>query len=655
VSLQFAAVQDTHLSSNSDCSKKSSAIFAGKRGVRLLGLRFTIDNIVKGFFGGNAYLAIICLLFICLFLLRAAMGFFPGYRTELSEARKSGIEFVNVLKEEVAGFTALRRKMELAYISEKRVRFGDDVSVILLYNRFEGTVDDTLDEAVEAYTEKVNDGTVTEADTIALTNQVKQNCLALSPEEITLALSPLGITKTSDKIKQRAIDLAVKYALNDAETPENIETLSQKIRTEMGDFTNAFETISAAGGHLKKLESSLASHAQETVHLLQRKREIPERIKALREGSKKISDPEERAKKLAMAKKLEESLNTDFSIDDRAQVFYQSIEKHHKIVEDISQQLKHSLTLLPAHLESPKAAQTIEELRSLMPAYIEILHKKEQALKAWKHDTPVGIGTAVKAFFFGTQWQTNSDWQDVYGILPLLTGSLLIAGVSLLIAVPIAIGAALYVNQFSHRREAAMLKPAIEFVQAIPSVVLGLFGVLVLAGLLKDASAHPLLSWIPGFPIQERLNVLLASLLLAFMAAPTIFTLAEDALNNVPKAYTEASLAMGATRLQTTLKIVLPAAISGIIAAVLLGFGRIIGETMVVLLVAGNKATIPDFSHGLAAVTQPVHTMTSIIAQECGEVETGSLHYMALFMVGLILFTISLSVNSLCQKVLKNK
>ena len=200
-----------------------------------------------------------------------------------------------------------------------------------------------------------------------------------------------------------------------------------------------------------------------------------------------------------------------------------------------------------------------------------------------------------------------------------------------------------------------MLKPAIEFVQAIPSVVLGLFGVLVLAGLLKDASAHPLLSWIPGFPIQERLNVLLASLLLAFMAAPTIFTLAEDALNNVPKAYTEASLAMGATRLQTTLKIVLPAAISGIIAAVLLGFGRIIGETMVVLLVAGNKATIPDFSHGLAAVTQPVHTMTSIIAQECGEVETGSLHYMALFMVGLILFTISLSVNSLCQKVLKNK
>jgi len=311
--------------------------------------------------------------------------------------------------------------------------------------------------------------------------------------------------------------------------------------------------------------------------------------------------------------------------------------------------------LIPTTLKSPEAQKSIAELQSLIPAYAEILNQKKQSLRSWRHDAKVSTWTAAKAFLFGTEWQTNSSWQDVYGILPLLTGSLLIAGASLLIAVPVAIGAAVYVNQFSHCREATILKPAIEFVQAIPSVVLGLFGVLVLAGLLKDASAHPLLSWIPGFPIQERLNVLLAAILLAFMAAPTIFTLAEDALNNVPKAYSEASLAMGATKLQTALKIVLPAAASGIIAAVLLGFGRVIGETMVVLLVAGNKAAIPDFTQGLAVATQPVHTMTSIIAQECGEVESGSLHYMALFMVGLLLFIISLSVNSFCQKALKAK
>jgi len=648
-------VPDTHPSSNSDSPAKFKAIFAGNRGIHLLGLRFTSDSTVKAFFGGNAYLAIVCLLFICLFLLRAAMGFFPGYRVELSEARESGVEFVNVIKEETAGFTALRRKMELAYISEKRVRFGDDEAVILLYNRFEGVVDDQLEDAVEAYTEKVVDQNVTSTDTQSLADAVTQHCLALPQEEITLALSPLGIEKVSTATTQRAIDLATEYALHDAAPPDNVEAISQKIRVEMGNFTTAFEAMTAAGTPLKNLETQLATQAQETVALLRRQREIPTRIASLREGAEKINDLEERTEKLATAKKLEDGLESHISVDARAQVFYNSIPEHKKITATLITQLNQSLTLLPSTLESPKAQATIAELKTLIPAYTEIIQQKEQALEAWKHDSPVSLGTAAKAFFFGTQWQTNSNWQDVYGILPLLSGSLLIAGVSLLIAVPVAIGAAVYVNQFSHRREAALLKPAIEFVQAIPSVVLGLFGVLVLAGFLKDASAHPLLSWIPGFPIQERLNVLLASLLLAFMAAPTIFTLAEDALNNVPKAYSEASLAMGATRLQTALKIILPAAMSGIIAAVLLGFGRIIGETMVVLLVAGNKAAIPDFSQGLAVATQPVHTMTSIIAQECGEVETGSLHYMALFMVGLILFTISLTVNSFCQKVLTNK
>jgi phosphate transport system permease protein len=137
------------------------------------------------------------------------------------------------------------------------------------------------------------------------------------------------------------------------------------------------------------------------------------------------------------------------------------------------------------------------------------------------------------------------------------------------------------------------------------------------------------------------------------MAVPTIFTLTEDALNNVPQAFTENSLAMGATKLQTVFRVVVPTSLSGIIAAVLLGFGRIIGETMVVLLVAGNKIKIPDFTEGLGVVTQPAHTMTGIIAQELGEVDSGSLHWRALFMVGMVLFVISLLVNFTAQKVLK--
>src|SRR5438132_1387000 len=137
------------------------------------------------------------------------------------------------------------------------------------------------------------------------------------------------------------------------------------------------------------------------------------------------------------------------------------------------------------------------------------------------------------------------------------------------------------------------------------------------------------------------------------MAVPTIFSLAEDALRYVPGGFKEASYSLGANRLQTIGRIIVPASLSGIIAAVLLGLGRVIGETMVVLLCAGNRIAIPEFARGLAVVTEPVHTMTGIIAQEMGEVVRGSIHYRALFMVGLVLFVFSLLINYAAQKVVR--
>jgi len=219
--------------------------------------------------------------------------------------------------------------------------------------------------------------------------------------------------------------------------------------------------------------------------------------------------------------------------------------------------------------------------------------------------------------------------------------------------VPFSVASAIYVNQLAGPFEQNLIKPTIEFIQAIPSIVLGFFGIVVFGDFLRNLSQWELLAWVPGFPMQERLNALNAGLLLAFMSVPTIFTLAEDALNNVPKSYRDASLALGSSRLQTILKVIVPTALSGIIAAILLGFGRIIGETMVVLLVAGNKIAIPEFSEGLGVFMEPTHTMTGIIAQETGEVEQGSLHWRALFMVGMVLFSISLLLNSLSQQVVK--
>jgi len=235
--------------------------------------------------------------------------------------------------------------------------------------------------------------------------------------------------------------------------------------------------------------------------------------------------------------------------------------------------------------------------------------------------------------------------------VPLFVGSLMVSLIALAIAVPLGVGAAIYINQIASRTEQRVIKPMIEFISAIPSVVLGFFGIAVLGQLLRAISQVSWLSWVPGFPMAERLNALTAGCLLALIAVPTIFTLAEDAINNVPRSFREASFALGANRLQTIVRITVPAALSGIISAVLLGFGRVIGETMVVLLCAGNRIAIPDFTAGLGVISQPVHTMTGIIAQEMGEVVRNSIHYRALFVVGIVLFFLSLAINYVAQKI----
>ncbi|HPA17946.1 MAG TPA: phosphate ABC transporter permease subunit PstC [Verrucomicrobiae bacterium] len=272
---------------------------------------------------------------------------------------------------------------------------------------------------------------------------------------------------------------------------------------------------------------------------------------------------------------------------------------------------------------------------------------------AWDPDRPVPMGESLSAFFLGRRWAADSEWHERYGLLPLLIGSLCISAVAILVAVPFSVAAAIYVSQFATSAERGLIKPTIELIAAIPSIVLGFFGITVLGSGIQWLSGQPWMSWVPFFPVTERLNIFTAGLMLALMASPTIFTLAEDALRGVPVQFEEGSLALGATRFQTAVRMVVPAALSGIIAAVLLGFGRIVGETMVVLLVAGNRLEIPDFTQGFGALFQPAHTMTGIIAQELGEAPGGSLHYRALFMVGLTLFVMVLMINCATEMVLR--
>lgn len=368
-----------------------------------------------------------------------------------------------------------------------------------------------------------------------------------------------------------------------------------------------------------------------------------------------VEDMKEKRRQLLAAGKVDEAAAVAIDVIDPRQELAPVLgtrAAYGEIAQAFATELRTLLGQLPA-LPTPELQRRMVRFRELTETYLAGFPQVEQQLAQWDYARPVPAWQAFTSFIFGRQWLTASFWQDWYGVLPLLVGSVMVSAIALLIAVPLGIGAAIYVNQIASPAEQRFIKPTIEFIAAIPSVVLGFFGIAVLGQALRALSQVEALAWVPGFPFAERLNALTAGCLLALIAVPTIFTLAEDAINNVPRSLREASLALGASRLQTVLRIIVPASLSGMISAVLLGLGRVIGETMVVLLCAGNRIAIPDFTAGLAVVVQPVHTMTGIIAQEMGEVVRGSIHYRALFVVGILLFFIALGINFVAQKIVR--
>ena len=511
-----------------------------RRKVRMLGL--TVDECIKGFFGGNAILSIVVLALITYFLIREGAGFFGQNRENLQVYRQAGLEYVDFIRAQSDDHTSLTR-----YLSDLRLR------------------------ALNHYT-----------------NEKK-----LSLDDATAALAPFD-------------EFAGKFS-------DSIEPIRGLV-SELGDVAVAIKTKFIVNEDKKE-----------------------ERAQLLAEG------------------KSEAAANVEIVPVDFVNELKPILETL-PIYKDANRAFSTQVSALLANLPTLPHAdlqQRMERFGELVREFLNTLPVIERNMAQWDFKKPVGMSEAFTAFIFGRQWLTASFWQDWYGIIPLLVGSLMVSMVALCLAVPFGVGAAIYVNQVATEREQKIIKPSIEFISAFPSVVLGFFGIAVLGQALRMLSQQPWLGWFPGFPFSERLNILTAGCLLGLIAVPTIFTLAEDALNNVPRAMREASYALGASRLQTTMKIIVPASLSGIISAVLLGLGRVFGETMVVLLCAGNRIAIPDFTQGLAVITEPVHTMTGIIAQEMGEVVRGSIHYRALFVVGLALFILSLLINYVAQGIVR--
>lgn len=257
-----------------------------------------------------------------------------------------------------------------------------------------------------------------------------------------------------------------------------------------------------------------------------------------------------------------------------------------------------------------------------------------------KDTFPVFKHVSLKGFLTGRLWQPEFE---KFGIVPLMAGSFVVTLGALVVAVPIGIASAIYIAEIAPRWVREILKPTIEILAGIPSVVVGFIGMAIVAPLM-----------IKLLNLPTGLTAITASVMLAFMSMPTIISISEDAITAVPKAYRDGSLALGATKWETIKGVVVPSARSGIIAACMLGVGRAVGETMTVLMVAGNAANVPDGILGMGRFfLGPVRTMTATIAADMGETVQYSSHYHALFAVGLTLFVITFVINLLADLALR--
>jgi phosphate transport system permease protein len=235
-------------------------------------------------------------------------------------------------------------------------------------------------------------------------------------------------------------------------------------------------------------------------------------------------------------------------------------------------------------------------------------------------------------FLFSSIWNPSAYGESTYGIGAMLVSTFMVTFGAMVIAIPLGIGSAAYLSEIAPSRVREILKPIIEMLAAVPSVVVGFLGIVLLGPAIAST-----------FGLNNGLNALNGAILLAVMALPTMVSVAEDAIRSVPDSFKEASYALGANKWETLVRVTLPASYSGIIAATVLGMGRAIGETMTVLMVTGNNLSMPD------SYFDSIRTLTATIAIELGEVAYGTTHYYALFAVGAVLFIISLLVNVLAE------
>jgi phosphate transport system permease protein len=608
---------------------------------------FSGERLIRYFFASNAGLTILIFVLIIAFLMKEGLGFFPGYKRELEIYRITGMEYVDISRTNLTSHEQLVSVLNRAYYSEingqadrELQRSKESAAIVTVMDDFGAALRDQYFTAIDP-----------DRPEPAVAESIKQRYIALMP--LATRDLPASPHLTAEE-RQAIIDAMLARPIDQEDRPAIVTAMAAEYAAAQQKFASPLESNRALIDEFESTSRALSERVSEMTGKVKvtkdalAKADIIERDrKTLLAAAASAKTAEERERLTADAEAaIAEVPDVATPLAELMQARSECITIHRELATKV-QEFSAKLAFQYQQTEAKKLA-TVTALA--LPVYLADLQQAPALLENWDAHRPVHLSAAIRSFLTGKNWVTGGEWQDFYGILPLFIGSLMIAIVALTIAIPAGVGAAIYTNQFASAREQKVIKPVIEFIQAIPSVVLGFIGIFVLGNALRELSTVEMLSWFPGFPMEERLNIFTAGCLLALMSIPTIFSLSEDAINNVPSTYSEASEALGASKLQTTFRVVIPAAFSGILAAILLGFGRVIGETMVVLLVAGNRIKIPDFSSGIGAFFQPAHTMTGIIAQELGEVPIGSVHYRALFVVGILLFAIVLCINAIAHR-----
>lgn len=289
---------------------------------------------------------------------------------------------------------------------------------------------------------------------------------------------------------------------------------------------------------------------------------------------------------------------------------------------------------IPNYYTEEEMGADLENLPSLIDRFIQensgaLVFISEKYMPPEFHGYLLDISKiSPKEFLTGKEWYPTAEPVPLFGVWPLIAGTLLVTLGAILFALPLGLATSIYLAEVASFRLRNILKPLIELLAGIPSVVYGFFGLVVLVPFIQDL-----------FNLDVGETVLAGSIILGIMALPTIITISEDALRTTPQSLKEASLALGATRWQTMVRVVIPYARSGITTAIILGIGRAIGETMAVLMVTGNAALVPH------SFLVPARTIPATIAAELGESPYGGLHFQALFALGIILFLFTLIIN----------